>query len=330
MEECGDAQRSLFYFISGGVWGLFEVFWMVNTLATNQQHTKPLQRIMGFVLFFKFLHNMFLGSLTSSCPDSGAYPYWGLATTSTYTLYNTFIYTTLILISKGFGITRDILERGEVTVVAMTMGAVYLGFSAYMIQQLQLSPLLIIILGVLFYLCQKFCSSNIRALKLRYNFLVSTNVRAMLPPIREKLRMMKVFQACIYFYYIEQLFTLIFLEIGAELVANPGKPYWLGITVWGDSAEFLTLFLIYWTFRSRDHGQYFNLSEVVDDQPVLNYVPFYKSQPKLSSGSPNHELPLLLLPPESSSLKICLPLRQSPSNSFHWSDSLNVPLLAFQ
>jgi hypothetical protein len=91
---------------------------------------------MSFALVFKVLNQVFLDFMFMTCAsDLTTWKYWTLAEHSTSTLFSTFLFTAFILISKGFGIARTMLDRNEVTTIALVMGIVYLTYSAYFIAE---------------------------------------------------------------------------------------------------------------------------------------------------------------------------------------------------
>mmetsp|Transcript_13311 Transcript_13311/g.13393 ORF Transcript_13311/g.13393 Transcript_13311/m.13393 type:complete len:107 (+) Transcript_13311:259-579(+) len=103
----------------------------------------------------------------------------------------------------------------------MTMGAVYLGFSAFMINPDRLVVLLDLILSILLYLTQKYCLGNINALQHRLTSLRNSNITQMIPPTSDKISMLKFFLKICYFYYIQQIFTVTFLIIIANFFNPP-------------------------------------------------------------------------------------------------------------
>jgi formate-dependent nitrite reductase membrane component NrfD len=70
----------------------------------------------------------------------------------------------MILIAKGFGIARQMLERNEVTTIALIMGIVYLAYSSYYIAADKLIPIVLTIdIGIL-YLVLRYGSATRGAL----------------------------------------------------------------------------------------------------------------------------------------------------------------------
>ncbi|CAG9322051.1 unnamed protein product [Blepharisma stoltei] len=260
------------------VWLSFTIWWMINTWSKNKRFTKPLQRIMILLLIFKTLCSFFSFLYYISCEGSSESAYWSLAATSAYTLYNTFIFVILILISKGFGITRDVLDRQEVTVVAMTMGAVYLGYSAYVINPNELVIVLIAMLIALFYLTVKYSFINIKALQVKLGYLISENVFQIIPVVRQKISMLKAFVILAYFYFAQNIFTIVFLVLGIQLIYTPDRSYRNGIDIFSEICDTIALFWIMYIFRSKDRGVYFNILVIGNDAPAQSLPPFLKAE----------------------------------------------------
>ena len=156
----------LFYGIFTGIWLCYTVMWVINTWLLNKPHSKPLHRVITFFLIFKCIYLICTCLSMFSCKANKAC-YWDMATTSTYTIYNTFLLTNLLLISKGFNIIREYLDRSELTFMAIMMGGIYLSFSAYTINKSKLILILLIVLCILTYFYLNFTNLNIRKLENR-------------------------------------------------------------------------------------------------------------------------------------------------------------------
>jgi len=296
-----EPELSVFFGVAGGLWSLFTLGWIVNTWIINKRHTKPLHKLICFVLVFRSLYDIFLSCFLITCSDSPAGAYWALATTTSYTLYNTFVFTTFVLISKGFCVTRDMLDRSEVTVVAMTMGAVYLGFSAFMIEPTQLGLLLVIMLFALFYLTIKFTLSNIKALQTHLMNLMNSNIQAMLPPVWKKLKMLRWFFYLAQFFYIQKLFILLVLGLIIPLIVSVHWEYRFTTNVLDETWEIIVLFWIFIVFRSKNQGQFFNIHVMGMNSQITPIAPFLQARlPESFSvelSSVNQDRPVIVQPP---------------------------------
>jgi hypothetical protein len=187
------------------LWGIFTFWWGVNTWVFTTETTKTLHKMIFFVLLFQTMHTIFYGLSLLHCKTEEDAAYWGIATTSSFTLYYTFMYTTLSLISRGFCILRETLTRLEITSIGIIMGLVYLSFSAYLIAEENLAPLILIVVGVLFYFCSSSCIKIIKYMQNRFFNLQRANIQLILPEVSNKIFQLKNFLFFSYFFYVNEL-----------------------------------------------------------------------------------------------------------------------------
>jgi hypothetical protein len=283
-----------------GAWLLFTIWWGVNTWVLNYSYTKPLQKLIIFVLLFKTLYSGFYGGSRLLCETSEDEAYWGLATTSTFTLYNTFAYTILALISRGFCILRDSLSRGEVSTVAIIMGFVYLGFSAYLIQPDDLAPILIVIIGSLFFLSVKSNVINIKLLQARFYNLRNANIMLMLPDISQKLYVMKIFLLLSYWFYLNEITKVMLYCIGHTIKIDGNDNFWLVVGAVEQAIVTVSSFGIFILFRSKAGNFIFNPSLIIPYEPHL-IAPIITATVPDSDVEPN-ENPAIALCPQNFSM----------------------------
>ncbi|OMJ81834.1 hypothetical protein SteCoe_17596 [Stentor coeruleus] len=187
------------------VWSVFTFWWGVNTWVFSTESTKTLHKMIFFVLLFQTLHTIFYGLSLLYCKTKEDAAYWGIATTSTFILYYTFMYTTLSLISRGFCILRETLTRIEIISIGIIMGLVYLSFSAYLIAEENLAPLILIVVGLLFYYCSSSCIKIIKYMQIRFFNLQRANIQLILPEVSNKIFQLKNFLYFSYFFYVNEL-----------------------------------------------------------------------------------------------------------------------------
>ena len=96
--------------------------------------------------------------------------------------------------SKGLSLTRDYLERNEISLIALIMGAIYLGFSAYTINTDNLKPVVILMLCILWYNIHKNSARVIETLNQRYTMMRLNNLHRTLQATNSKISMMKLFK----------------------------------------------------------------------------------------------------------------------------------------
>lgn len=185
-------------------WFLLSSWWFFNYKFINHQYTRPIHFILSFVLIFKTLNTIFSYFLAITS-EKFYKKYFSLTQNSTYTIYNTFLYTAFLLISKGLNLTCNYLERNEIGLIALSMGIIYLGFSVYNINKTILKPILIIMLGVLWYSVYKNSAKVINNLSLRYDVMIVNSFRRAAKTIKAKLRIIKLFSYLANFLFVTQL-----------------------------------------------------------------------------------------------------------------------------
>ncbi|OMJ80891.1 hypothetical protein SteCoe_18744 [Stentor coeruleus] len=195
------------------LWFLYATWWGVSIWLIHSSLTKSLHKLIFVVLIFKAFYIGLFGLSLLYTKSEEDIVYWGIATTSTFTLHNTFTYTTFSLISRGFCILRDSLNRLESGSVALVMGVVYLSFSTYLIAQDSLAPMILIIIGLLFYSSSSCSIKNIKSLQNRFYNLQEANIRRILPDISCKIYKMKVFLLFSYIFYTCEIVKIALLCI---------------------------------------------------------------------------------------------------------------------
>jgi hypothetical protein len=301
MVDYNELEKYVYLLVAFGfLWGIFTVWWIGNTWWFNAPHTKPLHKLMFSVPFLKSFNCIFLSLLASTCFEGTSYQYWGLAMTTTFTLYNTFIYISLVLISKGFCITRDMLHRSEIGEISMTIGAVYLGYSAYMIEPSRLTLLLLIMILSLFYITVKFTNQNITALRIQHSSMLQSNIAVLIPPVAKKLSMMRNYLKILYFYFISQLFHNIVFVYGLPNLIEVSWNYFFGIDLFRETCEILAIFMIFVIFRSKDQGQFFAIPEVGFNSYVAPLATFYSVEVPIGNQVSNvdRKAPIVIYCPQ--------------------------------
>lgn len=255
------------------LWIIFTVWWGINTWMINAANTKSLHKMIFFVALFKTMYTSFFGLSKIYCNSEEDAAYWGLATTSSFTLYYTFIYTTLALISRGFCIIRDTLNRVEFSTIAIIMGIVYLSFSAYLIAQENLAPMILVIVGVLFYSSSSCAIKNIKSLQIRFYNLQQANIQMMLPEISIKISKLKFFLLFSYLFYTNEVVKIALLCI--EKTANISDDWFLYTQT---SIELtittISCFGILFPLRQKNLPRSFNNSMImpVDDRAIAQIL----------------------------------------------------------
>lgn len=265
MTDCEDVLALVYlYAASAALWVVVFLWWYVQASCWARAHVRPLHRLISFALFFKCLLDISQSLLLATCPGTSATAgYLYLAACSSYTLYFTFLYTTFLLISKGYCITRYGLLRQEVTVVAMLMGGVYLCYSAYTLDPDGLYPLVFMVMAAVLFTTARFTMRTLKAVRLHVAHLALANVQELLRPALKKLSVLKSFSRLLLTYFVIELI------LGMTLL--PASILSFKVQLANETAqELVELCIITWMlvlFRPRDLGPYGSLPLVDTGDP---------------------------------------------------------------
>lgn len=302
--DCKLYKDLAYFFASMAVlWTVAALWWCSAAYGYRRAHTRPLHRIVVFVVLFKALYDIFTASILATCPFEGSKAeYLNLAVSSTFTLFYTFLYTLFLLISKGYCVTRYLLDRSEVTVVAVTMGAVYLGYSAYTIEPNQLFPLICCLIIVVFLVIGRYGLATIKLLRQQIGNLRRSGIQDLIQPAVRKLQMMQMFAVCFVAYFLSEVTGIII-----EGISNSADLPTLSFAVYiiEDICESSALLVLLWTFRPKFHGELSTLplldsaTEVHRIPPMFTFKITAEDLTSLSSLSDTS--PVLILPPAPAS-----------------------------
>lgn len=283
------------------IWVTFSCWWVVNTWIVNERHSKPLHSLMTYVLGFKCLNAISTCGVYATEFSGDWFPYWQLAMCASFTLYNTFTYSSFVLISKGFCITRDLITNQEASSLALIMAAVYFGFSAYTLDPSHLSVVLFLCLVLVQYFVVIYAKVTIARIRNQLVRFAISNIHVLVLPTRRKLSMMTDFACLVWVYFGTQVAVYILaFAVLPILYDNYGVVY--GSSAVEESFEFMSIGLIFFLFRARYQGQYFNI-ELSGGQhsPQVRIAPIYKATLQNSAALlPNQQpqdAPIIIIPP---------------------------------
>jgi len=300
METCPELWNYTQLFATLSIfWTFLTAWWLLNTWYWNSRNSKPLQKIMSLILGFKTLHLAFTSILFAICLKGPSLPYWTMAMSSTYTLYNTFVFVTFILIGKGFSITRQLADRSELIVVTMTMCAIYLGFSAYMADPGGLSLLMLVMLSLLYYMTSVCTQRSITQIKHQLLWLASSEIPEMIRPARQKLKMMSTFSALMSLFFISQILINLIVSYGLPFIFEVQSGFYMWADAAEESLELMCLAWIFIVFRSKYHGQYFSIAVFDIPSESRARIPLVHASTACKLEETQLESPIVFIAPSS-------------------------------
>lgn len=323
------------YVLTSLFWFGFTSLWIINSKFINSQYTKSVHFIISFVLVFKSFYSVFSFSTNKHCIESISLNYYKLGQNSGYTLYSTFFYTVLILISKGLSLTRNYLERQEISFIALLMGLIYLGFSAYTIDKHNLKFLVVLILCIIWYSTYKNTVKIIKGLKNRYLLLNNNNLYRTLQAIMAKIDIMVNFSRLANFLFISQIVCIGFEGVLSLNIFKYNRVYDSVLIICSEILESVCIFGICVLFIPKYRGTFFEITELEGENEIRGITPMFKAGPPSNVRETSQDMPFVLINPSEpnenagiyTNLMIALPVQITYRAQRVLQEDMRVPLL---
>lgn len=282
------------------LWLGYLVFWIVNNYYYNKRYLKPLHKFLNFVVVCKCIECFCMIGLILN--QNGA-EYWSIAVTSMITIYKTFIYTSLVLTSKGFCVISDILQRRELSVVALVMGSVYLIYSAYFIEASLVIIVLLCMILSLCYITSKYTLENIRLLKSRQQSLQDSGIQNLIIPIQAKIDLLINFLRLSTYYYSTQFLILLLMVIIVS-INQVTDDFIVVLIFFEEFFELTSIGGILFILRPKSNVPFFDINLIEPNRPNRPLAPFYKaSLPESFDSTVQPNRPFLLIGPKGYNLE---------------------------
>eukprot|EP00741_Cyanophora_paradoxa_P005933 tig00000949_g5751.t1 len=229
-----------------GVWILYALLWIFSWYRFRRRHNVVLQRAMTVVPAMKTVLGAVTVTFFRSCIGSGSgeceLPLFGLYVT-VWVLYECSQFTVLLLISKGWCVTRANLameEHRHIKIIVLLLGLSLLAY--YVLNQLFAFGLIVvyfILLGSIF----SNLSVNLRALKAQLLLIRQHQIDPLTTPAYGKFRMFRALQTIMTTY----VFCNMMLQVVVALLLNM---QWVNMLL-REILDLLMYTFLGWTFRFR-------------------------------------------------------------------------------
>ncbi|CDW83108.1 UNKNOWN [Stylonychia lemnae] len=257
----------MYFFGLCTLYGLIILMWNMSILFIYNDQQNTLQKALLIIPIFKLLRLSIYTFYIGECPWTdqltGRYLMMALVTVST--IYQTVFMAILLLISKGWLLTRQSLSRSQATLTTVLMGFVYLSYSAYYVSQnvAEIKNLVTIIINILYFCLYVYIVRNtlivLVNLRSHLNVLRTNNIGNLQETLILKISIMR------YFAFIATAY------FSFEIVAHGILPYYLlsdGFdsltTILYQIIDLIILSCLLWTLRPRQWPEYFNLGILED------------------------------------------------------------------
>lgn len=284
--------KSLLFFVCF----FYSVYWTARFYIKTSNIRHPIHQIASISLWCKTLSDL-ISLYYCRFPSD----YLLLTLQVTYIASTTVSIVAVLLVTLGYGVTKPDLTPSESTHIAVLLACLFTGFSLYIISPLNLSLIILSILGVLFALSMKFLMETMERLEeMGYLFRVRYRT-AYLPRIREKYRVYAGIYHLVVVFYAAQLVSLAGLHAAYQLIEPKNVLIYLWIDVLECLVEETCLIWIFSLIRPQSPSHSLLIRwEVSDPWSIPTYIP--QTTPSLETVF-DLNLPILVRFPDSGSPK---------------------------
>lgn len=249
---------------------LLLIWWALVTFKYHRHEASPLHHFMTLALAFRLLDDLAITILYLLMQADANINQATLLMSVTCTLYRTFLYTSLLLLSKGFATLRHTITRTELTGFTLASGLLYVSLSLYMLQPRSLLFLFLLVLVLVLFYCSRFLATTLSRVQHQLELYGRMQLPDLLVGCSLKLELLRSFQALCSLYFLLELAYIVLLQ------ANLGHGFTLEAA--HTLLELLLVGLIFWSFRARPFSHLFRIGDVEsgeedDWQPPVLFKP---------------------------------------------------------
>eukprot|EP00316_Scyphosphaera_apsteinii_P020189 CAMPEP_0119313406 /NCGR_PEP_ID=MMETSP1333-20130426/28978_1 /TAXON_ID=418940 /ORGANISM="Scyphosphaera apsteinii, Strain RCC1455" /LENGTH=671 /DNA_ID=CAMNT_0007318237 /DNA_START=28 /DNA_END=2043 /DNA_ORIENTATION=- len=256
----------LVYLLLVPIWWLLTVLWTWNTYRANVASARDLHRLLCWVPVIQFVHGILSLFNYSSCPWEGTVTlvyatFWAVITI----LKEPVMLLCLLLVAKGWCITRNSLHRREVCVAGTIVALLYAAVSVQLSLQsaVSLAPMVLMYLAILGDVALSILS-NLRILKAQLLALHSFGIDPRTTPVHRKYRMF------VSLAKFTSLFVL--LEAAIHIAFTDQSFYWLFVLL-HQTMELVIAIGIGYTFRAQPFNVLFQQVQQVATELADQLLP---------------------------------------------------------
>ncbi|CAG9322522.1 unnamed protein product [Blepharisma stoltei] len=275
--------------------------WCYNNHYANADHAQLFHKSSSVVILFKVLTTVAWFFETRNCPPTLlGNEVIGLLKKQTRSLYETSFFFLLILLSKGWSVSRNSISRKEMNYQLMYLVLIYIMDSAANIIGPVMNTIALMMYLSLFIHISLYCCSTIKSLFIQAEVINEARVLHLLPIVAKKKRIFYSFTVLCFFYFFGEFSIHILLS---DSILDIDITWQMKYAMWNLAHEFMEVFIIggiLYLYRARNMGRFFSL-DLLDSEEVqqLRIIPFYEANTEKSSEETGL---IIFLQPESTLL----------------------------
>ena len=246
---------------------------------TNRRHSNLLHRFCTLIIVFKAVVCLSIVYLCAHCPPT----IYGttlviLVMKQTNSLYQTFLYSLLVILSKGWGLVRTQVTRNEFKYLTIFLLVIYVLTSTINIIGQGALVLLLIILLVLFGHCFVYSFGTLKGLKHQIQAAIQARLASVVPSCIRKKKLFIAYIALFMSYFsMEIAFNSVIMgSLDSVDIFDESKDAILSIIQ--ESYELGIVALVVYLYRATQQDPYFSINFFdFELQNVPRDIPFLKT-----------------------------------------------------
>ena len=257
------------------------VLWIYNNHTINSNDAELFHKFSTVILIFKTMNLLAMFSIAVSCPITSRMTgeFLELFEKQTRSLYETSFFAYLLLLSKGWVLAVNTMDKKEFNYLIIVIIFIYILDSAVNIIGIGLIYLVYLLYLVEVVHLTFFSITSFRLLKTQLELIQETGMDLLLPVARSKQRQFFLFLGVTYSYFLCELFVHAgFSEIGNLEFGKQSMAY-----LCHEMIEIGCIGLIFYMYRARKLGRFFSV-ELQGSPGFQRVIPFYEARSECLDG----------------------------------------------
>lgn len=267
--------------------------WLWTTYRRYATLGTPFHHLVTMVVGARLLNSAAISLYFVCVENELARRYFVLLEAVTFTLYNTFLYITLIILSKGYLSIRLLFTRDDFTRFSCGLGLFYFLFSVYKLSATELDWLFTAIVASTAIYASVCTVRSLRRAKRHLADIESLRLFAMLGNAKHKVVVLQCFQVVSMMYF---LCDICLTPISAAVQGD----YKLWVSVVYAALEFILIALLCYLYRVRPLPPLYWVLDFEANPEQENWSPPVLYQGRLTTMI-SEDLPVLVLLPKQDS-----------------------------
>jgi hypothetical protein len=260
-----------------GITGL----WIYNNHTTNSADAELFHKFSTVILVFKTLNLLAMFSASVFCPirNMMTWEFLELFEKQTRSLYETSFFAYLLLLSKGWVLVVNTMDKKEFNYLIIVIIFIYILDSAVNIIGLGIIYLVYLLYLVVIVHVASFSITSLKLIKAQILLIQETGIDSLLPVSKEKRRQFLIFLVVSFSYFISEFCVhWIFNEV-KELDFKKQRLSYLSHEI----IELIPIATIFYLYRARKLGRFYSV-ELQSSPGFQRILPFYEAKKDCSSG----------------------------------------------